>query len=206
MAFSILSLPRGNSARLKTGAALSKEEIKSLVSELKDKSRDVAILRDRAIVPLKFDEDGDPLTNETFDPRKHLKNLSLTDLRFLKTFRETGWNAEETIERSDMLREKSIRLIKKLQVFKQEDERVKALADIPTGAWISAKHTENVFDGKLDDSQRDSLKELAKITGSYKQQNTVSQVNVFNISLTPEQEEKLKPVFDTIALEKSDAA
>lgn len=183
------------------------DELQSLANELNDKSRKTKVARRKALVPLKFDSAGNPLTQETFDIRKHLKTLSLDDLRFLKIWRESGWNETEATQKSGIDPDSAKRLVRKLVCFKNEDERVKALADIPTPAWITAKHTENVFEGRLDDSQRDSLKELAKITGSYKQVGMGAQVNIFNLpALSPEQEKKVKEVYDTIAVEDQNAA
>lgn len=180
-------------------------EEKALASEFSDKSRRVVRTGGRFLVPQKFDDEtGEPLTAETFDVRKHLKSLNLNEIRFLKIWRETGWNDAEAANKACLTDDQAKRLVRKLVVFKREEERVKALADVPTPEWITAKHTENVFEGRLSDSQRDSLKELAKITGSYKQQNIQIQNNVFNLpALSPEQEAKLKEVYDTIAMDAS---
>ncbi len=60
---------------------------------------------------------------------------------------------------------------------------------------------------RLPDSQQKSLAELAKIEGAYKQQAVTTQINVFNLPpLTPEQEAKLKPVFDTLAEDQQHVA
>ena len=73
------------------------------------------------------------------------------------------------------------------------------MADIHTPNWIAAKHVENVYEGGvLDDSERDSLKELAKISGAYKNTSTVNiQTNVFNMpKLSEEAMAKLKEFAD----------
>lgn len=180
----------------------------ALVTHLNDKSRKVARVGNHVYVPLKFDAAGNPLTRETFNVAKHVKSLNLYDLQFLKAWREQGWDTEKACKITGVPFEKALKLVRRLQVFKDEEERIKALADIPTTPWITAKHTENVYEGKLDDSQRDSLKELAKITGSYKQVLPAgSTINVFNLPpLGPEQAAKVKEVFDTIALAKDNVA
>lgn len=184
-----------------------REEGDKLASDLSDRSRKVKRAGDKYLVPLKFDDQGNPLTQESFNIRKHLKELSLLDLRFLSEWRASGWDAEKAANKALVEPEHAKRLVRKLQVFKDEEERIKALADIPSVDFIKAKHTENVFEGKLDDSQRDSLKELAKIVGAYKTTSVTLTQNVFNLPpLSPEQESKLKEVYDAIAVEAKESA
>lgn len=187
---------------------MPRKEIKELAKEFTDKSRKPRISGKKVAIPLKFDEEGQVLTQENFDIRKHLKMLSLDDLSFLKLWRDSGWNDEEASSKSLLPPDRCKALVRKLVCFKQEEERIKALADIPTPNWITAKHTENVFEGKLDDSQRDSLKELAKITGAYKTNAIGIQINNFlqMPDLTPEQEAKLKSIGDSIASEAIEVA
>jgi len=154
------------------------------------------------VVPLKFDEAGSPLDERTFDARKHLKRLSMGDLRFLQAWRKAEWNADKACEEIGIDLVCAKRLVKKLAVFRQEDAGVKALAEIPSAAWISAKHVENIFEGgTLQDSERDSLKELAKISGAYKTAATVNiQTNIFQMPrLSPEAAAKLKEFADAQA-------
>jgi hypothetical protein len=182
------------------------EEKKALLRSISDKSRQAQASGRRALVPLKFTEDGSPITAENFNPVKHLKSLSLKDLAFLKAWREYGWDSEKAMKKMDLEEGQVKRLVAKLQVFKDEDERIKALADIPTTPWIAAKHTENVFAGNLEDSQRDSLKELAKIVGAYKPTTTVNVTASLKMpELSPEQAKAAREFFDTIA-EESHAA
>jgi len=181
-----------------------KDETKELVKEVSDRARKPILRGKEVLVPLKFDEDGELLTQETFDARKHLKRLSLDDLRFLKAWREAEWNVEKACEKSGYELKKAEKLAKRLQVFREEDAQTKALAEIPTPAWISAKHVENVYNGgQLEDSERDSLKELAKISGAYKTAATVNiQQNVFNLpSLAPEDEARVRALADSLAIE-----
>jgi hypothetical protein len=183
------------------------QEARRLASEFSDKSRRVKRTGGRFLVPLKFDEKGEALTQETLDVRKHLKSLSLTELRFLSAWRASGWDTPKAAAQVNITDEYAKRIAKKVVCFKDEEERIKALADVPTPDFIKAKHTENVFDGKLDESQRDSLKELAKIVGVYKQTNVSLTQNVFNLPpLTPEQETKLKEVYDAIATDATENA
>lgn len=178
----------------------SPREQRALVNQLNDKSRKAVRVGDDVFVPLKFDSSGTPLNASTFNAAKHLKQLDLDDLAFLKAWRDSGWDTDKACQVTRVETEKAKRLVRKLQVFKDEDERIKALADIPSTPWIAAKHTENVFEGKLDDSQRDSLKELAKIVGAYKPSQSVNvQISLEKPAWTPEQEAKLREVFDTIA-------
>lgn len=173
----------------------------SVAKIVNNDARQMSLNQDKfATVPLQFDDEGRPLTDKTFNPAKHLKRLSLKDLQFLHAWRESGWDVEKACRQCNLNFEIAQRLVKKMQVFKNEDDRIKALADIPSPAFITAKHTENVFEGKLDDSQRDSLKELAKITGAYKPTQSVNvQVTLVKPAWTPEQEAKVRDAFDTIA-------
>lgn len=158
---------------------------------INDKARKVTLRGKQVIVPLKFDEDGNPATVD----RLIFKRLSLTDLRFLKILREVNWEISAAVEKANIDLGKAERLIKKLSVFREEDARVKALCEIPTPDWIAAKHVQNVYEGgTLEDSEHKSLQELAKIEGAYKNnlQVNVTQ-NVFNLpKLTPEVEAKFK--------------
>lgn len=178
------------------------EEIDALGKDLNDSSRKVKRIGKQLLVPRKFDDNGEILDSSTFDASVHLKRLDLNDLRFLKVWRDNSWNTAKAQEVSGLTDPQVKRLVSRLAVFREEDARVKALSEIPTTAWITAKHVENVYDGgKLEDSERDSLKELAKISGSYKNTSTVNiQNNVFNMPrLTPEAEARLKEFADAQA-------
>jgi hypothetical protein len=179
-----------------------------LASAVNDSARKISVRGRQAVVPLKFDADGE-IVNETTPPTKLvLKRLTLKDLEFLKAWRESEWNLEKargkvSIDDSDIER-----VVHKLQCFREEDAKIKALAEIPTATWIAAKHVENVYEGgRLEESEHKSLQELAKIQGAYKQQAPTTQVNVFNLpDLPPEQAAKIKEVFDTIALKEDTGA
>lgn len=174
------------------------DELRSLANELNDRSRKTLVSHGQAIVPLKFDEEGE--IPETPD-RILFKKLNLNDLRFLKAWREADWDVSKAREKFDLdkpvqLTDEQIkRLVKKLQPFREEEAKVKALCQIPTPDWIAAKHVENVYDGgQLDESSHKSLQELAKIEGAYKNNLNVSVTqNVFNLpKLDAETEAKLK--------------
>lgn len=158
---------------------------------INDGSRKVVFRGGQVIVPLKFDEDGQPAQAD----RLVFKRLSLNDLRFLQAWRQAGWNVEVAIGKSNLSRASAERLIKKLACFREEDARVKALCEIPTADWIAARHVQNIYEGgSLEDSEHKSLQELAKIEGAYKNNMNVSVTqNVFNLpKLDPETEQKLK--------------
>jgi len=167
----------------------------NLAKAVNDKSRHIKIRGKQAIVPLKFDEDGNPATLD----KLIFKRLSLNDLRFLNAWRSAHWDISKAIQDSGISPEKAERLVKKLACFREEDAKVKALCEIPTPDWIKSKHVENIYSRSLKDTQQKSLAELAKIEGAYKQTAPTNQLNVFNITLTPEEEAKYKPVFDAIA-------
>lgn len=165
---------------------MKKRELESAVN---DGSRKIHIRGSQAIVPLKFDADGNPATDKT----RILKRLTLDDFRFLKAWRESDWSIEAAVQKTGVPQNKVERLIQKLQCFRDEDAKVRALCEIPNPEWIAARHVENLYDGgKLEDSEHKSLAELAKIEGAYKQ-TAQTQINVFNLpKLTPETEAKLK--------------
>lgn len=176
----------------------------NLLSAVNDKARKVSLRGKQVIVPLKFDEDGQPATID----KLIFKRLSLNDLRFLQLWRKADWNTEKAIQDSTLPRPVAERLIKKLICFREEDAKVRALAEIPTPDWIATKHVENFYEGgTLSDSQQKSLAELAKIEGAYKNnfQVTVTQ-NVFNLpKYDPETEAKLKAIADQEAMLIQDA-
>lgn len=171
---------------------------KAIRHHFNSRSRKVAKLGKQYLVPLKYDEAGNVLTQETFDIRDHLKRLNLNDWRFLESWRRHDWNVAKATEELGLTDEQVKRLVRKMQVFQDEEARDKALATIPTPAWIQAKHVENVYDGKLDDSKRDSLKELAKIQGAYKSTTNINvNHNVIQLSvMTPDEQKRLKEIGD----------
>ena len=173
-----------------------KEDLAKVVN---DASRKVTVRGNQAIVPLKFDEDGEIATSDT----RIFKRLSLTDLRFLGDWKKADWDTEKAIAVSGLTKERAERLIKKLSCFREEDAKVKALAEIPTPSWIKAKHVENFYEGgTMEDSQHKSLVELAKIEGAYKNVSSVN-VNVVHYlklpALKPEEEAELRRLGDSIA-------
>ncbi len=162
---------------------------------INDRARKVKLRGKQVIVPLKFDEDGNPATVD----RLIFKRLSLNDLRFLGSLRKHSWDTERAIAECGITKESAERLIKKLVCFREEDARVKALCEIPTPDWIAAKHVQNVYEGgTLEDSEHKSLQELAKIEGAYKTNINLSVTqNVFNLpKYDPETEKKLKDIAD----------
>jgi hypothetical protein len=173
-----------------------------LARVVNDKARKIRIRGKEAIVPLKFDEEGQIATID----KLIFKRLSLNDLRFLQVWKQENWDVAKATEKSGLELEKVERLVKKLACFREEDAKVRALCEIPTPDWIAAKHVENVYDGgQLEESEHKSLVELAKIEGAYKQEAPKTQINVFNLpALDPAREAQLKEVFDTIALETPD--
>lgn len=183
---------------LQSPATVLKESKANLAKIVNDRSRKITIRGNQAIVPLKFDEDGNPATVD----KLLFKRLSLTDLKFLAIFRRNDWDIEKTITEIGISRDVAEKLVKKVACFREEDAKVKALCEIPTPSWIAAKHVENFYEGgKLEDSQHKSLQELAKIEGAYKNTSQINiQNNVFQMpTLTPEQSAELKALGDRLA-------
>jgi hypothetical protein len=188
--FPICSFPEQSAQVSRSSATVLSDDLLRDAG-INDKSRKVVLRGKQVIVPLKFDEDGNPATVD----KLIFKRLNLNDLRFLGLFRKNEWDVEKTIIESGIEREKAERLIKKVACFREEDAKVKALCEIPTPSWISAKHVQNVYEGgTLEDSEHKSLQELAKIEGAYKNNVNLNVTqNVFNLpKLTPDVEEKFK--------------
>ncbi len=180
------------------------EDRAQLEKVVNDRARRVKIRGNQAIVPLKFDEDGNPATLD----KLIVKRLNLNDLRFLRIWKNCSWDIQKATKDSCHTEAQIERLVKKLACFREEDARVKALCEIPTPDWIAAKHVQNVYEGgTIQESEHKSLQELAKIEGAYKQQAPTTQINVFNLpTLGPAQEAKLKEVFDTLAEDQENVA
>lgn len=173
---------------------------------INDRSRKVSLRGKEVIVPLKFDEDGEPATADN----RIFKRLSLNDLRFLAVWRKTDFSGDIGVvsQKACIDVERAGRLIKKLACFREEDARVKALCEIPTPSWIAAKHVQNVYEGGvLQDSEHKSLQELAKIEGAYKNNLSVTVTqNVFNLpKYDPATEAKLKAIAEQEAILIQDA-
>lgn len=165
----------------------------NLAKVINDKARKVTIRGKQAIVPLKFDEDGNPATVDNLI----FKRLSLLDLRYLKSLREEAWDISKAAQKVGIDLERAERITKRLSCFREEDARVKALCEIPTPSWIKAKHVQNFYEGgTLEDSEHKSLQELAKIEGAYKTTANLNITNnVFNLPpLAPDVEAKLKEI------------
>lgn len=174
----------------------------ALRKHFNSKSRKVKKDRNHYLVPLRYDAAGKVLTEETFDARKHYKKLTLDDWAFLEAWKRNDYDAIKTQDDLALSAYDLTRLVQKLECFKREEIQDKALATIPTASFIQARHTENVLGGApLDDSQRDSLKELAKITGAYKSTTQINvQNNVFQMpTLTPAEQQALKAFADKMA-------
>lgn len=177
------------------------------------RSRSRKIKKDRDanyLVPLRYDPiTKDVLTFEKFDARKHYKKLKQEDWEFLQAWQKNGYDSIKTQDELNLTDFDLTRLVKKLEPFKQEEAMDRALATIPSTAFIQARHVENVLGAEpLDDSKRDSLKELSKIIGAYKPTTNLNlNVNAFvKPQLSPEQEKATREFFDTIATEVSNVA
>jgi len=180
------------------------DEDKALRRHFRSKSRNVARHRDKTAVSLRYDDSGKPLTEETFDARKHLKLLDQNDWRFLEAWKRHDYNSEKAGHELNLSDYSVKALVKKLEPFRLEELHDKALAQIPTSTFIQARHVENLYqpiEKKLSDSDQKSLQELAKIQGAYKNTNQINiQNNVFQMpSMTPEQQAELKALGDRLA-------
>lgn len=183
---------------------ISAHDADKLADTQSDSARKTRRLGRSFLVPHKFSPDGEALTEDTFLPARDLQRLSMLDFSLLQALQELGWNIEKSADRIGMDLESAKRRFKRLQYFQFESRRAQALSQVATPEFITAQHVGNVYTNTLDDGQRDSLRELAKITGAYKQ-TIVTQNNVFNLpaQLTPEQEAALRAIGDDIAMKKN---
>lgn len=190
-------------ASLKFDFFRRKEIAKESEKILNDQGRRTFHQGDQVLVPLKFTSIDEPVQTKS-QILKAIRSLNQKELIFLKLWRDCQWNEEKANKECGLTHEDAKRVVEKLTPFKHEELTIQALATIPTPDWIAGQHVQNVFEGGLDDSKRDSLKELAKITGSYKQNSPTTQINVFQMpQLSPDQAKAAKEFFDTIAVEAS---
>lgn len=174
---------------------LKHDELKQLAKKFKDKSRPrIHIVGRKALIPHKVKPSGEVVTKENLDIAVDLSCLDLNDLRFLDAWKDCGWNMEKACEKVGFTLALGKRCYEKVKYFEFEDKKIKTLAKVPTVDFVTAKNFEGFVQDNLSDGQRDHLKELAKITGAYK--NTASLTitqNVFNLpKLTPEVEAEFK--------------
>lgn len=182
---------------------ISAQEADDLAAKHSDRARTIKRVGRDIFIPHKFKPSGEVISEESFVPARDLSRLSMTDFAILCALQENSWNIEKVSKKLGLDKEEIRKKFKRLQYFEFEAKRAQALAAIASPEFIAAKHVDNVYTNTLDDGQRDSLKELAKITGAYKQA-VVSQTNIFNMpQLTPEQEAQLRAIGDDIAMKKS---
>lgn len=179
------------------------DETKALVRKFSDRSRKAKRIGSQFIVPHKFSPDGDVLDESNFNAKRDLSRLSLDDFRLLSALQDAKWDFTKACELSGLDKDVALRRYKKLTYFEFEDKKAQALAAVATPAFVTSQNVEGFYRDHLSDGQRDHLKELAKISGAYK--NTTN-VNVnFNAFVRPElsadEEKKAREFFDTIATE-----
>ena len=184
-----------------------KSEIKRFAKKFSDLSRKAILNGNTLVIPHKVKNSGVIVTHENFDARVDLSKLSLKDLAFLETWMDTGWDFEKTCRELGITEDQAKWSYNKVRYFEFEDKKVKALAKVPTPEFVAAKNLEGFYRDNYSDGQRDHLKELAKITGAYKPTVSINaQVQLEKPDWTPEQEAKLREVYDTIALEEPHAS
>lgn len=178
-----------------------------LEKAINDSAREIPVRGSQAIVPLKFDKDGEVVSQDTSPDRMVFKRLTLDDLRFLKIWRANNWDVEKSREEAQVSEQKIILLVRKLSCFRAEDAKVRALAEIPTPNWVAAKDVQSIYEGgTLSDSEHKSLDRLAKITGAFKATEVNITQNVFNLpKYDPATEAKLKVIADQEAMLIQDA-
>lgn len=177
------------------------QEADKAVRKMSDKARKSVRVGKQLIVPHKFKKDGEVVTQENFNPKTDLSKLNQKHWQFLEIFQRTNWNLDEASKESGLAIEEVKKMYKKVQYFEFEANRQKALAAVLSPDFVTAKHVDNVLTNTLEDGQRDSLKELAKISGAYKPTTSVNlHAHVLaRPPMTPEAEEATRKFFDDLA-------
>lgn len=177
------------------------EEADKAVRKMSDKARKSVRVGKQLIVPHKFKESGEAVTQENFNPKTDLSKLNQKHWQFLEIFQRNNWNMDEACKETGLAIDDVKKMYKKVQYFEFEANRQKALAAVLSPDFVTAKHVDNVFTNQLEDGQRDSLKELAKISGAYKPTTSVNiNANIYQMpKMTPEQENELKIFADRMA-------
>lgn len=171
------------------------DEANKLVSKLSDKSRKARRFGNHIAVPHKFKPSGTVISDENFNPKSDVSRLSLDHWQLLEQLQLSGWDLKKSCDILDISLEQGKRLEAKLKYFRYEKAKEKSMVKMLSPDFVAAKHMENVYTGALDDSQRDSLDKLGKITGAYKTTEITLTQNVFNLpKLDPETELKLKAI------------
>lgn len=183
-------------------AMTPKDEARALVQEFSDKSRQAVVQGSSVAIPHKFKEDGSVVTDENFNSRKDISALNMSDLRFLKAWRDAHWNFESAVEALPGLSYmRAFRSYLKVKYFESEDIWTRVISTVPTPDWVAARHVDNIYSGgKLNDSELASLKELGKITGAYKITPANITANIFNLPPLPEDKRaEIKALADKLA-------
>lgn len=179
------------------------QPLKEAAKDLSSNANGAFVVDNHVLVQQKYSDEGELLTPETIDLRVHLKKLHFQDWQFLNVWRENNWNFEKACEILSIDRQKALKIKKKVDFIQAQEAKDKALASIPSVAFIQARHVENIYsEEKLDDSTQKSLDALAKIQGAYKTQATQvnNQINVLQFpSLDEETARKIKELADSLA-------
>lgn len=178
-------------------------ETKTLVKQFSDRSRKTTRKGSQFFVPHKFSPAGEVLDESNFNPRRDLSRLSLDDFRLLAALQEKKWDFTAACKELLIDETDARKRYKKLSYFEFEDKKAQALAAVATPAFVTSQNIEGFYRDHLSDGQRDHLKELAKISGAYKPTTTLNlSVSAFvKPQLSPEEEQKTREFFDTIAIQ-----
>lgn len=184
------------------------DETKALVSQFSDRSRKTSQKGKQFIVPHKFTPSGEVLDESNFNAKRDISRLSLDDFRLLAALQDKKWDVKAACESAGQDLEKATRRLKKLSYFEFEEKKALALAAVATPAFVASKNVEGFYADNLSDGQRDHLKELAKISGAYKPTTNINlNVSAFvKPQLSPEEEQKTREFFDTIAIDQVPSA
>ena len=175
------------------------DESKTLLRKFSDRSRKSVRAGKHYLVPHKFTPAGEVIDKSNFNPRRDLSRLNLDDFRLLAALQEKKWDFKAACESVGQDVEKAERRYKKLSYFEFEDKKSQALAALANPAFVTAQNIEGFYTDQLSDGHRDHLKELAKITGSYKPTTNINvNHNVVQFSvLGPEEQKRLKEIGDS---------
>lgn len=178
----------------------SPDEKKTLVRKFSNKSRQAALIGNRLIAPRVFDDKGSPLSGREAIEKPY--SFNLREAAFLVALRDSKGDFDKAVKETsaDPAWAKRFLQRKNSQAFLSEDEHYAALAQIASMPWVKGKIAAAVL-GEEDptETQRWGLERLEKIN-TPKGVAIQIQNNTFQMpQLPPEQLEKARQFFDTIA-------
>lgn len=177
------------------------DERKDLVRNFSNRARKAATVGNRIVVPRLFDVEGNPLSGD--ETTKAPYTFNLKEAAFLMALRNSGGDIDKAIEnaKADPAWARRFLQRKNSQAFLSEDEHYAALAEIASMPWVKGKIVAAVVGEETPtETQKWGLERLEKINTPRISAQVNIQNNTFQMpQLPPEQSEKVRQFFDTLA-------